>query len=214
MFIYFFYFYSYINNSFYFFSTSYLSYKGISQYVKGDNYNAKLKNYKSYIESYRDSNNKLRKKRLYIRYLEFSDKNNIKHTLESATRTGKIPVIDEKVKISYIQHEKTVLEHSYITYFLLSIGCFFAIIFGFLTQGLILYSLGKNMKNFFTLITNSLFKSVPVFLILFSIGLGFVIFNFFKGDELVSLNEVVITLIFLLAIISLLVKIYLIPKKE
>lgn len=168
-----------------FLSTSYSTLESLNVYIVGKSYVGKIINYKSYEKEYRDKNDKDRIKTsiLYIPIIVFLDENNQKVKLESSTHSGDIPEVGKKIFFSYIKGDSYVLEHSFISCFLLIVCLAFAIIFGFLTFGIIKFALGYSMDSFKEQFVKGFFIGIKICLFLFTIAFILPIYNYLCGKS-------------------------------
>ena len=169
-----------------FLSSSYMSLKSMNAYITGENYEGKIIAYKSYEKEYKDSNDNYRKKTsiLYISIIEFIDSTNQKKQLESNIHSDTVPIVGEKISISYLKGETTVLEQSIGAFMLLLVGVAFAIIFGFFSVGILKYAFGYNIGGFKDQFAKGLFQGVKISVLLFAIILIKPIYSHLNGQSL------------------------------
>ncbi|KIX21643.1 hypothetical protein SY27_08075 [Flavobacterium sp. 316] len=168
-----------------FFSTSYTTLQSLNVYITGTSYIGKIVDYKSYEKEYKDKNDDYRIKTstLYIPIIEFLDENNQKIQLESSAHSGDIPKIGETITISHNVGENFVLEHSLTTFLLLIAGFAFAVVFGFLTIGIIKYAFGYSMDSYKQQFVKGFFIGIKICLLLFTIAFILPIYNYLIGKS-------------------------------
>ncbi|NHN27606.1 hypothetical protein FIA58_018145 [Flavobacterium jejuense] len=180
-----------------FLSTSYVTLQSFNVYIVGTSYEGKIINYKSYEKEYKDKNDdgRIKTSILYIPIIEFLDENNKKKQLESSTHSGDIPKIGKTITISYNVDENLVLEHSFTTFLLLIAGFGFAVVFGFLSIGIIKYAFGYSMDGYKQQFINGFFIGIKICSVLFTIAFILPIYNYLMGKSDMPLWAFAISLI-------------------
>ncbi|WP_445456847.1 hypothetical protein [Flavobacterium sp. HNIBRBA15423] len=192
-----------------FLSTSYTTLQSLNVYMVGTSYDGKIIDYKSYEKEYNDKNddNRIKTSILYIPIIEFLDENNQKVQLESSTHSGDIPKIGKTITISHNVGESFVLEHSLTTFLLLIAGFAFAVVFGFLTIGIIKYAFGYSMDSYKQQFIKGFFIGIKICLFLFTIAFILPIYNYLTGHSNMPLWVFVICIISFLVLLSVLISV-------
>jgi hypothetical protein len=202
-----------------FLSCSYMCYSMSKQYITGDTYNAKIVSFRTYTEkrdnSYTDSNGRSRSRTYYVTLhaptLEFIDKKKEKKRLESLTHSGNMPTIGDEIKISYLEGNSTVIEHSFSTYFLLFVAFLFSIIFAFFSKSLTAYAFGYLMDGYKKTFVDGLLYGVKIGLVVFEIALIYSLYKIFTNQ---LTTPIWVTIFVIICVLALIPAIYMFYRKR
>lgn len=186
-----------------FLSTLYITTQSLNKYITGERIEGKIIGFKSYEKEYKDSNNNNTTTTIYIPIIKFTNNSNDVLKLESTTHSSDIPEIGKNVFISYNRGDSSVLEQSLTTFFLFLGGFVFAVIFGFLTIGILKYSFGYSLDSFKNQFVKGFFIGIKLCLILFTVAFILPIYNYIIGNIIMPLWVFLVCITFFLILIFL-----------